>query len=117
MGAVDVDRARTTTLGRYGERAGAKPRSSVWSQIWRDRLMLLLIAPGVLYFVLFRYLPLLGNIIAFEDFLRFADSPFVGFANFQAMFNDAAFWQALQNTVVITLLQLIFYFPAPICLA
>ena len=89
-------------------------------KIWRDRLMLLFVLPGVLYFILFRYLPLLGNIIAFEDylpFLGFTDSPFVGFANFQSMFSDGAFWQATANTIIIAILQLMFYFPMPIILA
>jgi putative aldouronate transport system permease protein len=120
MSAVDVNRAPATSLGRLGVGAADKPRSSVWQDIWRDRLMLLFIAPGVLYFLLFHYLPLLGYIIAFEDylpFLGFTDSPFVGFANFQAMFADAAFWQAFWNTIIISLLQIVFYFPAPICLA
>jgi putative aldouronate transport system permease protein len=82
--------------------------------------MLLFILPGVVYFLLFFYLPLLGYIIAFEDylpFLGFFDSQFVGFANFQAMFSDNAFWQAFWNTIIISLLQIVFYFPAPICLA
>jgi len=119
MSAVDVNQA-PATLGRVRAGSAAPARDSVWTRIWRDRLMLAFITPGVLFFVLFRYLPLLGNIIAFEDylpFLGFADSPFVGFANFQAMFSDAAFWQALSNTIIITVAQLIFYFPAPICLA
>jgi putative aldouronate transport system permease protein len=119
MSAVDVNQAPATTLGRL--RVGAPPsaRDSVWQRIWRDRVMLLFVAPGVVFFVLFRYLPLLGNIIAFEDYLPFIgfSSPFVGFANFQAMLGDGAFWQAVANTITITLLQLIFYFPAPICLA
>jgi putative aldouronate transport system permease protein len=119
MSAVDVNRV-SATLG--GVRVGSSPRArdSVWTRIWRDRLMLLFILPGVLFFVLFRYLPLLGNIIEFEDylpFLGFTESPFVGFANFQSMFGDTAFWQALSNTIIITLAQLIFYFPAPIFLA
>jgi len=120
MSAVDVNQAPAKSLGRVRAGTAAPVRDSVWQQIWRDRLMLLFIAPGVLYFLLFHYLPLLGYIIAFEDylpFLGFTDSPFVGFANFQAMFSDAAFWQALTNTVVISLLQIVFYFPAPICLA
>jgi putative aldouronate transport system permease protein len=82
--------------------------------------MLLMIAPGVVFFILFRYLPLLGNIIAFEDylpFMGFQDSPFVGFANFQAMVGDTAFWQAVTNTIIIAVMQLVFYFPMPICLA
>ena len=92
MSAVDVKQAPATTLGRVGAEARARRKDSVWQQIWRDRLMLLFIAPGLLYFILFRYLPLLGNIIAFEDylpFLGFLDSQFVGFANFQQMFADA----------------------------
>jgi putative aldouronate transport system permease protein len=120
MSAVDVKPATTTTLGRAHVRPVSPPRTSVWQQIWRDRVMLLFILPGVLYFVLFRYIPLLGNIIAFEDylpFLGFYDSPFVGFANFQGMIQDTAFWQAVSNTVLIALMQLVFYFPAPICLA
>jgi len=121
MSAVNVKPA-STAVGRVG----APPttisarRTTVWQQIWRDRLMLLLIAPGVLYFILFHYLPLLGNIIAFQDylpFLGFQESPFVGFANFEAMGRDPAFWQAVANTITISLLQIIFYFPAPIILA
>src|SRR5438270_7388692 len=120
MSAVDVNRAPATSLGRLGVGQAAKPRSTVWERIWRDRVMLLFIAPGVLYFLLFHYLPLLGYIIAFEDylpFLGFYDSPFVGFANFQAMAADGAFWQAFSNTIIISLLQIVFYFPAPIILA
>jgi len=120
MSAVDVNQTPATSLGRVRVGAAAAPRDSVWQRIWRDRIMLLMITPGVLFFIMFRYLPLLGNIIAFEDylpFLGFWDSPFVGFANFQSMFSDGAFWQALSNTVIITISQLIFYFPAPIILA
>jgi putative aldouronate transport system permease protein len=119
MSAVRVKQA-PATLGRLRVGAGVPTRDSVWQKIWRDRLMLLLIMPGVLFFVLFRYLPLLGNIIAFQDYLPFNPIPenqFVGLANFQAMVSDTAFWQALSNTIIITLLQLIFYFPAPIALA
>src|SRR5215475_3194303 len=120
MSAVDVNQAPATSLGRPYVGTGTPARTTVWQRIWRDRLMLLFIAPGVIYFILFHYLPLLGYIIAFEDylpFLGFTDSPFVGFANFEAMFRDAAFWQAFANTIIISLLQIVFYFPAPICLA
>jgi putative aldouronate transport system permease protein len=121
MSAVNVKQA-SATVGRAGAGTATTTtrKSSVWQQIWRDRIMLLCIAPGVLYFILFHYLPLLGNIIAFQDylpFLGFYDSPFVGFANFQAMLSDGAFWQAVFNTITISLLQIIFYFPAPIALA
>jgi putative aldouronate transport system permease protein len=119
MSVLDVKRA-PTALGGVRTGTEARPRDSVWTRIWRDRIMLLFILPGVIYFLLFFYLPLLGYIIAFEDylpFLGFFDSQFVGFANFQAMFSDNAFWQAFWNTIIISLLQIVFYFPAPICLA
>lgn len=82
--------------------------------------MYLFILPGFLYFVVFRYLPLVGNIIAFENyspFLGFVDSPWVGIQNFVALFTDPDVMQAVVNTVVINGLQIIFFFPAPIALA
>jgi len=82
--------------------------------------MLLLALPGALIFIVFSYLPLLGNVIAFQDYLPFigiADSPFVGFENFAQLGNDPAFWNAVKNTIVITAVQLVFFFPLPIALA
>lgn len=90
------------------------------ARIRRDKVMLMLIAPGFLYFVVFHYVPLAGNVIAFLDYkpyLGFMDSIWVGFENFSAMFEDIAFWEALRNTLVITALQLALFFPVPICLA
>src|SRR5207245_9638107 len=119
MSAVDVNQA-PATLGRARVRPAASARASVWQRIWRDRIMLLLIFPGVIYFILFRYLPLLGNVIAFEDYLPILDiteSPFVCLANFQSLLSAQAFCQATANTILIALLQIIFYFLAPIWLA
>lgn len=89
-------------------------------RIWRARWIYALMLPGLAYFLVFRYAPLLGNIIAFQDyspFLGYAQSPFVGLANFQRLFTDPDFVVALQNTLLISLLQLILFFPAPIALA
>jgi hypothetical protein len=75
MSAVNVKQA-PTTVGRVGAGAATTTvgKSCVWQQIWRDRFMLLMIAPGLLYLLLFHYVPLLGNIIAFQDYL-----PFMGY--------------------------------------
>lgn len=89
-------------------------------RIWRARWIYALMLPGLIYFLVFRYAPLLGNIIAFQDyspFLGYAQSPFVGLANFRRLFSDPDFAVALQNTLVISLLQLVLFFPAPIALA
>jgi putative aldouronate transport system permease protein len=101
---------------------------SLLRRIWRERLMYLLILPGVCYFLIFVYLPLLGNIIAFQDYKPFLASlkgpiegflvgPWVGLAHFQTMWSDPDFRRALVNTVQIEALQLVFSFPAPLALA
>ncbi len=97
---------------------GSGPR--LWQQIARERWIYLFIIPGALYFVVFEYLPLLGNVIAFQDyspFLGVEGSPFVGLQNFGRLFTDGDFKLALVNTLQIELLQLIFAFPAPLALA
>ncbi len=87
----------------------------------RDRVLLLLAVPGVVVLLLFQYLPLLGNVIAFQDyqpFLGIGNSPFVGFENFAVIINgDPEFLNALANTLIITLIQVVFVFPLPIAFA
>ena len=96
--------------------------------ILREKMMYLFIFPGVLYFLTFIYLPLIGNIIAFQDWSPFRSAtagpirgffvgPWVGLDNFTAMFSDPQFKVALINTIQIEILQLIFAFPAPLLLA
>ena len=82
--------------------------------------MYLFIVPGFLFFVVFQYVPLLGNIVAFENYspyLGFLNSPWVGFDNFTQLAGDPEVISAVINTLVINGLQLIFFFPAPIALA
>ncbi|TWD84527.1 putative aldouronate transport system permease protein [Kribbella amoyensis] len=87
----------------------------------RDRVLLLLAIPGVVVLVVFHYLPLLGNVIAFQDyqpFLGISGSDFVGLSNFSVIFNgDPEFLNALVNTLIITMVQVLFVFPLPIALA
>lgn len=77
-------------------------------------------APGLLYFLVFHYLPLLGLVIAFKDF-TFRDgilnSPWIGLANFHRLFAHEEFLGALRNTIVISLLKLASGFVAPVVLA
>lgn len=99
---------------------GRRPPSRL-DRLWRDRWLLILGLPGVTAIVLFHYVPLLGNVIAFLDYqpyLGFLDSPWVGLDNFAVIATgDPEFLNALANTLIITTLQVAFVFPAPICLA
>lgn len=92
----------------------------MWRRVARERWMYAFILPGVVFFVVFAYLPLLGNVVAFQDyspFLGFRSSPWIGWGNFTALFGDPDFLRALTNTLLISLLQIVFAFPAPIALA
>lgn len=95
-------------------------KRSFLQRLRRDKVMLALVLPGFVFFLVFNYIPLLGNIVAFLDYrpyLGFIDSVWVGLENFVSLFADPAFWQAFRNTLVITAVQLVLFFPVPIFLA
>src|SRR5260370_33308299 len=116
-----ADAAPAVTAGaRATASISRQSQSSVWSKVRRERWMYAFVLPGFVFFVVFRYIPLIGNIVAFEDYspyLGFFDSPWVGFDNFVALFGNPAVGSALINTLIINGLQIIFYFPATISLA
>lgn len=79
-----------------------------------------MIFPGLLFFVIFKYIPLSGSIIAFQDYDVFSGvfgSKFVGLKHFENLFTYPEFYKVLKNTIIISLYQLVFGFPAPIILA
>ena len=93
---------------------------SYTTRLRRDAPLLLMTIPAVLLLMVFAYLPMLGNVIAWQDYSPYVgirESPFVGWANFVRVFNNPQFLHAVGNTLVITLFQLVFYFPIPIVLA
>src|SRR6266852_5240860 len=93
---------RSTAAQRPAVLGGSGPR--LWQQIARERWIYLFIVPGALYFLVFEYLPLLGNVIAFQDyspFLGITGSPFIGLENFRRLFTDVDFKLALVlNSIV-----------------
>lgn len=82
-----------------------------------------LLIPGLLYLIIFHYIPMFGIIISFKDYQPFMGvkgiytSQWVGFKHFQKFFNSYYFWDILGNTLTISLLKFIFGFPAPIVFA
>jgi putative aldouronate transport system permease protein len=76
--------------------------------------------PVILYFFIFAYLPMYGVVIAFQQYSPgkgVFGSAFIGLKNFKDFFNSYYFFRLLGNTVLISLFDLIFAFPAPILLA
>ncbi|MDQ1913836.1 ABC transporter permease subunit [Paenibacillus sp. GD4] len=95
-------------------------RSAAWKEWKRGMPLYFMILPGLLFFLIFRYLPMGGIIIAFQDFSPFAGftgSEWVGFAHFQRLFSEPDFWSLLSNTLILSALNLFLFFPAPILIA
>ncbi|MFK7691880.1 ABC transporter permease [Paenibacillus sp. HJGM_3] len=84
---------------------------------WR---LYVLVSPVIAYFIVFEYMPMYGLQIAFKNFIATKGiwgSPWVGFKHFERFFESYYFWALIKNTLGISLLSLIFGFPAPILLA
>lgn len=82
--------------------------------------MIVLMLPGAIVLLVFFYIPILGNVIAFQDYqpyYKITEAPFVAFDNFTALFDDDRFFLALRNTLVLAAIQLVLFFPIPIILA
>ncbi|TYP78245.1 putative aldouronate transport system permease protein [Paenibacillus methanolicus] len=98
-----------------------KKRAAIpWKEIRRNKLLYLMILPGFLFFIAFKYLPMGGLVIAFQDyqpFLGIKDSPWVGFKHFERLFTEPTFWMLLRNTLVLFFMNIVFFFPLPIILA
>ncbi|MEV6616191.1 ABC transporter permease subunit [Streptomyces sp. NPDC051051] len=101
-------------------------RLSLRTRFRRDRVLLLMTLPAVVLILVFNYVPILGNVVAFQDYdpyisdngvVSILHSPWVGLENFQRLFEDPDFWAAVRNTLVLFFLQLVLYFPIPIGLA
>jgi putative aldouronate transport system permease protein len=100
--------------------ARPRPRANIRLRFKRDRSLVLMALPAVILLAVFAYVPMLGNVVAFQDYSPYvgiSNSPFVGFENFSRVLADPDFWHAVRNTLVITAFQLVFFFPIPIALA
>lgn len=97
------------------------PKRRRWtSRLKKDKWLYLLLLPGLLYFLVFKYLPMWGVLIAFQNyqpFLGFWNSEWVGFEHFRNFFANPDFFRLLRNTLILAVYDLVFFFPAPIILA
>ncbi|WP_413773590.1 ABC transporter permease [Paenibacillus campinasensis] len=96
------------------------PRGVKLRRLRRDKWLYILLIPGLLYFLIFKYVPMWGVLLAFKDyqpFVGFWNSPWVGFEHFRVFFQNPDFYMLLRNTLILSLYNLVFFFPAPIILA
>jgi putative aldouronate transport system permease protein len=98
-----------------------KPRQQGWLKYWKANWILhVFLIPGMLYFIIFKYIPMYGVTIAFKDFnivKGVMNSPWVGLKHFNYLWQSRDFWRVLRNSLEISMLRMVCSFPAPLLLA
>lgn len=100
--------------------AGAVRKKNLLRKMMMDRWLYLMLLPGVIFFLLFKYGPMWGIVIAFQDyspFLGMTGSEWVGMKHFHRLFTDPTFFMLLKNTLLLSLLNIALVFPMPIIFA
>lgn len=100
--------------------AEGKRQNKLLKTIIKNKNIYIMLIPVIVFYVIFCYIPIFGNVIAFQDYKitrGILKSDFVGFKHFANFINDVYFWRLLRNTVTINLYYLILGFPVPIILA
>lgn len=113
-------KAMATAHGVGGTRTGTGWIATVRKDFVKNKYLYLLALAGIAYYIIFKYVPMYGAIIAFKNYLPSKGiwgSPWVGFKHFEDFFGSHYFWRILRNTLLINVYELLFAFPAPIVLA
>lgn len=95
-------------------------KGSLLRSIRKNKLVYLMILPGLLYILIYKYIPMYGLIISFQNYKPYKGimgSEWVGFEHFSRLFNSPDFWMIFSNTLILFGLQLLIFFPIPIILA
>lgn len=94
-------------------------KQGIFSYMRSEYMLYLLMVPGLLYFLVFKYIPMYGVSIAFQNYNIFNpdNSTWVGFDNFSKLISQVGFQRALYNNIVISLQKLVIGFPIPIILS
>ena len=103
---------------------GKTYRKYSWHNIKRDFVknwpLMLMLLPTIIFFVVFCYIPMVGLLMAFEDYkpnLGLFGSDFVGLENFETFFTSVYCWRVIRNTLWLSGLQLVVVFPVTIIFA
>ncbi|MFD2333493.1 ABC transporter permease [Cohnella sp. GCM10020058] len=103
-----MSRANAQAADRSG---GYVHKASLRSKIWRYRWLYVFMIPGILYYLIYHYVPMFGLVVAFQDYNLMkgvTGSAWVGWDNFKAVFESPDFPQLMKNTVLLSLYRLVF---------
>ncbi|MCT1399243.1 ABC transporter permease subunit [Paenibacillus sp. p3-SID867] len=89
----------------------------VLRRLRQDWVLYAMLSLPLLYFFIFHIIPLYGMKLAFQDYRILGDHVWVGWKHFKTLFSSPAFTSVLQNTIIISLMKIVFVFPIPIMLS
>ncbi|KAF0819628.1 MULTISPECIES: ABC transporter permease [unclassified Cytobacillus] len=92
-------------------------KKGILKQIKSSWVLYLMLFPALLYFSIFHVVPLIGMKLAFQDYRIIGDNVWVGMKHFKILFSSPAFLDVLQNTIIISVMKIVFFFPIPIILS
>ena len=88
-----------------------------WKKIKEDKVLYLMLLFPLIYFIIFHLIPLAGMSLAFQDYRIIGDNVFVGLKHFKMLFSSPSFFNVLKNTIIISTMKIVFFFPIPIILS
>jgi putative aldouronate transport system permease protein len=101
-------------------RPGLRFASLLWHNMRSYWPLYIMAVPGIIFIIIFKYIPLAGSFIAFQDysvFKGFLDSPWVGFKHFKTLLEYQDFKRVFTNTMILGFLKTALVFPVPILLS
>lgn len=107
----------------HSRQKGANPMTAmteIKKKIGKSKTLYLIFLLPFVYFLVFQYAPMIGNLMAFEDYSivkGFFHSDWVGTKYFRQFLHDPYFWKVARNTILINVYSLLFFFPLPIVFA
>lgn len=107
VSAVDVENKTEECVKKNAK----KEKKITWKKIKKQKFLIFMSLPFVIWVIIFKYLPLFGWVMAFQDYKpgkSMFDQTWVGLKHFKALFQEPLFYQSLQNTLAMSILGLVF---------
>lgn len=98
----------------------AARKQSFWPYLKQNYWLYIFLIPGLLFLIIFKYIPMGGIVIAFQDYKvtrGFLGSDWVGLEHFRYLFQSTDFYRVFRNSILISIYRLVWGFPVPILLA
>jgi len=97
-----------------------RKQKTFFQKIKSQPILQLMVLPGIIWFLVFSYVPMFGLVIVlqrFDPFKGYLNSPFIGLENFKTLFADESFWSSLRNSIGLSSYKLVLSFFLPIVFA